>query len=229
MERQDESDRDSLSTAEAVAVVLGRNYVLYEALRMRVTNLHALASRIEPQVEELTGRKVKLPALVMSVKRFSDSLAEEQETRLEKVLQDAKVTLTGGVTEVTIRGTGGPPTQILEEVLRMDGELSSPLEILQMPGLVKVLADEVDGRQIETKLRKKFAVTVGGRMAKVGVRIGRKWEKMVGLASLITELLFRNGVVVQSAYIGRPDSLLVVEERFGVRAYDILRGKVGGQ
>ena len=52
---------------------------------------------------------------------------------------------------------------------------------------------------------------------------------MMGLASFITELLFRNGVVIQSAYIGRPDSLLVVEERFGARAYDVLRERVGRQ
>ncbi len=226
MERLGANRHATMSTTEAVAAVLGRNYVLYEALRMRVTNYHALATRIAPGVEELTGKKLNLPALVVSVKRFSDGLTEERETGLEKVLEDAKVSLTAGVTEVTIRGTDTQPTRILEEVLRMGSELGSPPEILQMPGAVRVLVDDEDGKLIETKLRRRYTVTVEGKMAKVGVRISQKWEKMVGLASLITELLFRNGVVIQSAYIGRPDSLLVVEERFGVRAYDILRGRV---
>jgi len=227
MERPNDDAHAELSTTEAVATVLGRNYVLYEALRMRVVNYHALAARIAPGVEDLTGKKVRLPALVVSVKRFSDSLAEERETRIEKILEGAKVTLTGGVTEVSLRAAGTPPAVILKDVLNIVPDLNSPPEIVQIPGAVKVVADEEDGKLIEAKLGRKFAVTTEGRMAKVGIRVGQKSEKMVGLASLITELLFKNGVVIQSAYIGRPDSLLVVEEKFGARAYDVLRGKAG--
>jgi hypothetical protein len=49
---------------------------------------------------------------------------------------------------------------------------------------------------------------------------------MVGVATYITELLNRNGVMIHGAYIGRPDMLLIVEERFGDRAYEVLRSQV---
>lgn len=217
-----------LSTTEAVAAAIRRNYVLYEALRMKVTNYHALATWIAPRVEELTGKKAKLPTLVVSVKRFADSIAEEHETKLEKILENARVTLTGGVAEVSLRVSGVPSTEVLEEILMLVPKLAALPEMVQLPGVVKVLVDEEDSKLVETELGRRFPVTVEGGMAKIGVRVGQRSEKMVGLASFITELLFRNGIVIQSAYIGRPDSLLVLEERFGARAYDVLREKVGG-
>ncbi len=196
---------------------------------MKVVNYHALAARILPKVEELTGTKIKLPTLVVTVKRFSDGIAEERATKLDKILDDARVTLTGGVAEISFRVSGVPPTQVLEEVLKMLPRLTTPTEIVQLPGVVKVLVDREDSKLVEKELGRRYQMTVEGGMAKIGVRIGPRSEKTVGLATFITELLFRNGVVLQGAYIGRPDSLLVLEEKFGARAYDILREEARAQ
>jgi hypothetical protein len=212
--------------------MIQRNFVLYEALRMRVMNYHALAVRIAPKVEELTGRKAKLPTLVVSIKRFADGITEEHETKLERILEDAKVTLTSGIAEVSLRADGVPPTEVMQDVLRLTQKLTALPEIAQLPGVVKVLVDDEDSKLLEKELRSKYQVTIERRMAKVGIRVSQRSKGVVGLASFITELLFRNGVVLQSAYIGRPDSLLVLEDRFGARAYDILRGvrrEVGNQ
>lgn len=216
-----------LSTADAVSLLVRRNYVIYEALRLKVVNYHALAAQIAPRVEELTGKRAKLAALVVSVKRFSDGMAEERTARLEGILEDAMVTLSGGVSEVSLRVKDVPPNQVLEDLLKMVPRLSAPPEVMQLPGVVKVMVHSEDGLLIEQELGKRFPTTVEGGLAKIGVRVSQKAEKMVGLATYITELLYRNGVVIHGAYIGRPDILLVVEEKFGTRAYEILREKSG--
>ena len=215
--------RMQFSTTEAVASIIQRNFVLHEALRMKIMNYHALAVRIAPKVEELTGRKAKLPTLVVSVKRYADGITEERETRLERILEDAKVTLTSGIAEVSIHAPGLPPIEVMKDVLDLTPKLAALPEIAQLPGVVKVLVDDEDSKLVEKELGRRYHITVERRMAKVGFRVSQRSDEVVGLASFITELLFRNGVVIQSAYIGRPDSLLVLEDRFGARAYDILR------
>ena len=217
-----------LSTPEAVAAIIRRNYVLLEAIRMKVVNYHALAARIAPRVEELTGKKVNLAALVVSVKRFSDGMAEERAAKLEGILKDARVTLTGGVAEVSLRVNDIPSNRVLEDVLKMVPRLSSLPEVMELPGVVKVMVSREDSLLIEQELGNRFPMTVERGLAKIGVRVSQRAEKMVGLATYITELLYRNGVVLHGAYIGRPDILLVVEEKFGTMAYDILRENTGG-
>ena len=110
-----------LSTTDAVSLVMRRNYVFYEALRLKVVNYHALAARLAPGVEELTGKKAKVPTLVVAVKRFSDSMTEERASELQGILGDARVTLTGGVTEVSVRVGDVPPSKVLSEVLKLSG------------------------------------------------------------------------------------------------------------
>lgn len=218
-----------LSTAEAVSQVVRRNYVLYEALRLKLVNYHALAARIMPGVEELTGKKARLPTLVVAVKRFSDSMTEERAAELQGILGDARVTLTGGVVEVSVRVGDVPPSKVLNEVLELVPWLSAMPEILQLPGVVKVMVTGEDALLIERELGDRFQTTVGDGMAKIGVHVSQRAEKMVGLTTYITELLYRNGIVIHSAYIGRPDFLLVVEEKFGARAYEVLREKAKEQ
>ncbi len=151
-----------LSTADAVSQVMRRNYVFYEALRLKVVNYHAMAARIAPSVEELTGKKAKLPTLVVAVKRFSDSMAREQAAELQGILGDARVTLTGGVAEVSVRVGDVPPSKVLNEVLKLVPRLSAVPEILQLPGVVKVMVTREDALLIEREL---------------GARSRRPWER----------------------------------------------------
>jgi hypothetical protein len=213
------------SIAEAVAIVMKRNYVFHEALRTGIVNYHSLAAQVAPRVRELTDREVKIATLVVAIKRFADAIVEEDSTRLEEILKEAKVTLIGGVAEVSLRATDVPPSQVLERVLGTVPSLSVMPEVIQLPGVVKIVAHKEDALAIAKELGKSFPTTVEDGMAKMAVRLSRSAERGVGLASYITELLYRNGVVIHSAYIGRPDILLVVEERFATTAYDVLREK----
>jgi hypothetical protein len=213
---------ESVSLTEAVSIAIRRNYVVYEALRIRVANYHKIATQIAPRVQELTGRKAKVGTLVVAVKRFSDGMEEERASRLEGILDDAQVGLTSGVVEISLRARDVPPTKILEEVLKMSPRLSVMPEVIQLPGVVKVVAHREDGLLIEQELGKRFQTSLQDGMARITVRLSRRAEKVIGLAAYIAELLYLNGVVLQSAYIGRPDIMLVVEWRFGPLAYDVL-------
>ena len=220
LRRPNPEDRPSLS--EAVSIAIRRNYIVYEGLRIRIVNYHKIAAQIAPTVQDMTGRKAKIATLVVAVKRFSDSIAEGRASRLEGILEDAQVGLTSGVVEISLTARDAPSITILEEVLRLRPKLSAMPEVIQLPGVVKVVAHKVDGWLIQKELGTRFQTTLLEGMARITVRINRRAERVIGLATYIAELLYLNGVVVQSAYIGRPDIMLVVEERFGPVAYEVL-------
>lgn len=49
----------------------------------------------------------------------------------------------------------------------------------------------------------RYPIRMEEAMAKIEVRLSRSAEKMRGVATFITELLYRNDVALQVAYIGR--------------------------
>lgn len=214
---------EDISVPQAVEVVIKRNYVVYEALRLDVVNYHALAAWISPRVTELTGKKPKLTTLVVAIKRFSDRLSGDRSEQLEELLKDAKVTLTGGMAEVTLDPKGTSLALVLQELAKTIPKPSTPPVIVMLPDALKLLVEREEGRSIKAGMGSRYPVRTEEAMAKIEVRLSRSAEKMRGVATFITELLYRNGVTLQTAYIGRPEILLVMEERFAARAYDLLR------
>ena len=49
-----------------------------------------------------------------------------------------------------------------------------------------------------------------------------------GIASYITELLFRNGVNILDAFLGYGDIIMVVDDKDGPLAYDVLQREIQG-
>jgi hypothetical protein len=58
--------------------------------------------------------------------------------------------------------------------------------------------------------------------------MSQKAEKVPGIAAFITELLYRNGISMLDMFYGYEDLLLVVEERLGPKAYQVLASKIVG-
>ena len=51
-------------------------------------------------------------------------------------------------------------------------------------------------------------------------------EKVPGIASFITELLYRNGVSIIDAFLGYEDIVLIVQEKFVPKAYQALSEEI---
>jgi hypothetical protein len=215
------------SISEAVSSIMIENHLLYEALKLRIVNYHALAERVKKDVEEMTGRKVSVASIVVAIKRFSDGL-EGNGTEVSKILKDAKLSLVGRAADITIEGKGVPTMRILGDLLKIAPKFVGTPNILQLPSSVKVLTDQEDADVIKEELSGRYSVTVTGEAAKIVVRISQKAERVPGIAAFIAELLYRNGISMLDMFYGYEDLLLVVEERLGPKAYQVLASKIVG-
>ena len=214
-----------LTISDAVSRIIMRNYLLHESLRMRIVNFHALAEKILSEVEELTGSKAKLATVVVAIKRFSDKLGTKTAEAVD-ILKDAKLSLLGNVTDITILGKPGSTMKIMEDVLKLSHQFSVTPSLFQLPHSVKVLADEDDAEPIKNELSRNYSIHVREKTAMISVRLSPSAEKIPGIAALITELLYRNGISLLDVFYGYEDLLLLVEQRFGPRVYEILSKEI---
>ncbi len=209
-----------LTISDAVSRIIMRNYLLHESLRMKIVNFHRLAKKILSEVEELTGKKAELATVVVAIKRFSDN-AEAVD-----VLKDAKLSLLGSVTDITILGKPGSTMKIMEDVLKLSHQFSVTPSLFQLPHSVKVLADEDDAEPIKNELSRNYPIHVREKTAMISLRLSPSAEKIPGIAALITELLYRNGISLLDVFYGYEDLLLLVEQKFGPRVYEILSKEI---
>jgi hypothetical protein len=212
--------------SDAVSTIILRNHVVYESLKLRIINYHALAKKIASEVEGLTGKEENPETVVVAIKRFADGLSETETQGLTTVLRDVKLTLSGGLVIMTIAGKGTPTHQILRDVLALVPKFAGASNVFQLPNSVKMIAEEEDALLLEKALSGRYSSSLEKNAARITIRMPPSAEKVPGVASFITELLYRNGVSILDAFLSYEDVLIVVKEKFGPKAYQVLSEQV---
>jgi hypothetical protein len=215
-----------ISVPEAVRQILTQNYAIYQCLKMKLTNFHSVAEHILPEIVGLTGRKPSINTLVVAIKRFSDGLEEIKTPEAEKVLHGARIALSSGITDVTIKAKRPEFPRILKELTEITGELSEFPNILPLATSIKILLPTDEYDMVRSKLGHLDRVSTQPGMAKLSLYLSPNAEKVPGIASYVTELLYRTGVNIVDAFLGNGDIIMVLEGSDGHRAYEVLQREI---
>ncbi len=220
------SQPSATTVPEAVREILTRNYPVYQCLKMKLVNFHSVAEQIKSQVEELTGRKTTINTLVVAIKRFSDTLEPQNEPNAVKTLENARVSLSSGITDVTIKARRPEFPRILKELSDLGGELSEFPNIFPLVTSIKMILPGEEYDVIKEKLGHLETVSTQPNVAKLSVLLSPKAEKTPGIASYITELFYRNGINIVDAFLGHGDIIMVVDGNDGHVAYEVLQKEI---
>ncbi len=218
--------RNSTSVPEAVREILTRSYPVYQCLKMKLLNFHALAEQIQGQVKEISGREASINTLVVAIKRFSDTLPDSSGPEASRVLKEARVSLSSGIVDVTIRV---PRTQfpgIVKELADAAIELSEFPNIFPLTSSIKLILPGDDYALVRGKLEHHGQAATMANVARITLNLSPRAEMTPGIASYITELLFRNGVNILDAFLGYSDIVMVVDDEDGPIAYDVLQREI---
>ena len=220
--------RNSISVPEAVREILTRNYPVYQCLKMKLMNFHSLAEFIQPQVQQLSGKEASINTLVVAIKRFSDTLSNSKLPDPSKVLKDARISLSSGIVDVTIRAPRTQFSAIVKELFDAASDLSEFPHIFPLSNSIKLILAAEDYALVRGKMGHLREAATQANVSKLTLNMSPHAEMTPGIASYITELLFRNGVNILDAFLGYGDIIMVVDDKDGPLAYDVLQREIQG-
>src|SRR5919109_712697 len=99
------------SVPQAIRAIFASNDLYFQALLSGIANYTALAQKIKPAIEEITGIEVQVGTIVVAIKRFADVLIKEQEQQQQQRqqqdksimndrLEGARMSLTGSIIDI---------------------------------------------------------------------------------------------------------------------------------
>ncbi len=215
--------RNNVTVPEAVREVLSRNYPLYQCLKLKLTNFHSVAEYIRPEVQHVTGRTTTINTLVVAIKRYSDVLEKPQYGDPVLAFENSRITLSSGITDLTIKAHKKEFPRIVKELTDLSVDLSEFPNIFPLATSIKLIIPTSEYEQVKPKLKGLDIVSRHSDAAKLTVYLPPKSERVPGIASYVTELLYRNGVNIVDAFLGYEDIIIVVDGPDGHTAYDTLR------
>ena len=220
------SSAQKATVPEAVREILTRNYPVYQCLKMKVTNFHSVAEQIQPHVQKLTGKKTTINTLVVAIKRFSDTLGPDGLPDAVKALENARISLSGGITDVTIKARRPDFPRILKELTELGSGLSEFPYIFPLATSIKVILPTEEYEMAREKLVNLEAASTERNVAKLSILLSPKAEKTPGIASYITELFYRNGINIIDAFLAHGDIIMIVDGADGHVAYEVLQREI---
>ena len=216
-----------ISVPEEVREILTRNYAMYQCLKMKIINFHSLAELIQTQVQEVTGRKASVNTLVVAIKRFSDTLQDFKTPSTSKVLKGARISLSSDIVDVTIKAPRTQFSKIVTELSQAASELSEFPHLFPLANSIKMILPAEDFNLIRAKHGALDVAVIRPNVAKLMLTLSSSAEMTPGIASYVTEVLYRNGVNILDAFLGYGDIVIVVDQRDGPLAYDVLQREAG--
>lgn len=214
------TERPTIS--RVVVDLLTRNHPVYQHIRMGLINYHALAARIKPTVDRITGRNVNVNTIVVIIKRFSDAQSKLDLPLTTSLLRNSKMTLSSGIVDLTITPKREAFITELKRLVELSAELNERPHIFPLVSSIKIIADANDYEKLKTALKSRYPLKPRLNATRITIHLSEEAQKSPGIAAYITDLLYRNGINIVDAFLGYEEIILILDESDGPRAYTIL-------
>jgi hypothetical protein len=216
------------SIPAVVASIITHNPPVYECLKGKLINYHALAANIKSEVEKKAGKPTTVNTIVVAIMRFSDSIREaggENEGALG-VLQAARITLASDVVDVTIKTKKSELLSMVKLIAELSSGLNEPIHLFQLSNSIKLTADEAEYiALIRGSLGKGHIAKETTKLSRLDIHLAPEVEITPEFGLFLTELLYRHGIRIHQTYIGE-ETILILDREEGPKAYEILREEI---
>jgi aspartokinase len=216
--------RATISIPEIVREMITRNRSIFDCMKMDLINYTALAVKLQPEIEKILGNTVNLNTIVVAIKRYADSFEIKDEIKEESVLKNARLALTDGIMDIKFSAKDSgeiDPMSILEKF----SKITNNYEFFRVSDSFRFLTEDMeDIRQIFDDFAIRDNLFSTG-LAKIKITIPITQNKS-DVVSYIAEVLHANGIEIVNAFFSQENVIIILNERDGSRAYEILRTEI---
>lgn len=225
---------EAVSVPEAIRRVLANDHVYMQALVLGIANYTALAERIKPDIERLTGSKVNLNTIVVAIKRFADALEKKKNTHQENssthlTAAKAKMSLTGSIIDIDFqKENNDDDNESLASVLDEFFEQDSRYNLFQTDSHFSLLTEDADEiRRMVANAIQKFDGKISEGLSKITVSLTPDDQSPYHIISLVSNVLYNHQIPIHSAFFTTNEIVLILGDRDAAKAYDLIRMKLG--
>jgi hypothetical protein len=216
------------SIPAVVASIIIHNPPVYECLKGKLINYHALAAYIKSEVEKKAGKPTTVNTIVVAIMRFSDSIREAggRNDGALIVLKAARITLASDVVNVTIKTKKSELLSMVKRIVEVSSALNEPIHLFQLSNSINLIADEAEYMAlIRGSLGTGHIAKETPKLSRLDIHLSPDIEITPEFGLFLTELLYRHGIRIHQTYIGE-ETILILDRDEGPKAYEILREEI---
>ena len=232
------------SVPQAIRTILNSNNLYFQALISGIANYTALARKIKPAVEEITGVEVQIGTIVVAIKRFADTLTKERQqyeegnkSNVDNRIEGARMSLTGSIIDIGfIDKEFDEIFDMLDEVFEND---SGSYNLIQTNKQLTLFTEDIEEiRNIVSTASKRFDGKIKEGLSKITITLPsstasassdkelQHQKPYYNMLSLVSDVLYNNQITLYNAFFALNEIVLILNDKDAARAYELLRAKI---
>jgi hypothetical protein len=231
------------SVPQAIRAILNSNNLYFQALVSGIANYTALAQKIKPAVEEITGVEVQIGTIVVAIKRFADTLTKEwqqhevNKSNIDNRIEGARMSLTGSIIDIDFNDKEFDEIfDMLDEVFEND---SGSYNLIQTNKQLTLFTEDIEEiRNIVSTASKRFDGKIKEGLSKITITLPsstasassdkepQHQKPYYNMLSLVSDVLYNNQITPYNAFFAPNEIVLILNDNDAARAYELLRAKI---
>lgn len=212
-----------VSVPDAVREIISGNTVYLQSLQIGIANYTALAERIKLDVEKIIGSKVSLNTIVVAIKRFADTMEQQQSNKPTSTssFKGARMSLTSNIIDVNFEKEFDELSGMFDRLIQKN------YGVFQTGRRLMLFAEDVgEVRNIINSATRKFDGTIEDGLAKINIHLSSGDQNPYDLLSFVSNILYNNQIAIRDAFFTPAEIVLILSDRDSARAYELLRTRM---
>lgn len=206
------------SISGVVQTLINSDLSLQDALQRRYGNYSAIARVLKPKVEEALARKVKLEALITSVKRTTASY-RFQPKDLMKVIANSVINLRTDVAKISVEKTSETLRSIREALASYSEEF---FQVLEGISAITLVFDQKLFDDVKSIFGKEKVLDEKRNLAAIVVHSSRDIINLPGCAIAFYNPVSRNHINIEETMSCFTDTIIILKMEDVGRAFAVL-------
>ncbi len=238
-----------ISVPQAVKEIILSNDLYLKSVKSGIANYTAIANKIQPDVEAVTGTRVNIGTIVVAIKRFADLISKsanlenhrpEDDTtgnhpsaynsyanKSHISSQDARMKLTGSIIDIDL-GNQNSFKNINDLLDEFTQETLMDYNLIRTTEKIRIVTEDMfNSRKIITSLTEKCNGKITEGLSRITISLFS--DNIVGIRQLlfkIFDILNNYKITLNNVFFGSNEIVLILERDQAIRAYELLQKKI---
>ncbi len=205
-----------------VKKIINSRPLLYESITHEIANIANLAAHIQPEIELELGEKVKIPAVVMAIRRYSEKI-HAKETKKIPFKFNSEIIMKTGLSDITFVKSPSLLNKLKRIYDLLDYDKGDTLNVIQGNYEITIVVSEKYTKKILQVLKDEKIINVENGLVSLAMSFSKDFLYTPGIISKVTRKLNWENVNIFENISTMTEIIFIVSKRDSVRAFNALQ------
>ena len=215
------------SVSQIVRNLIKARPMVYDGLIEGVISHAALAEHLQKDIEKEIGTPIKLPAIVMAIRRYSEILEESVKIRKKDFKFNSEIIMKTGLADLTIVKSPNCLEKLKKIYSLVNYERGDTLNIIQGNYEITIVISERYLSRLKDILKGEKVLNVEKDLVSLSISFSSDFLHTPGILSKVIRKLAWENINIYENISTMTELIYIINNKDSVRAYQALQSLVG--